>query len=66
MLLLEDINTDAMNLCYDRNNSKSHLHYLNVETVSCAISKTRCTRADARSLFLYSQNVFVCTKRNFL
>ena len=27
---------------------------------------TRCTRGDARSLFLYTQNVFVCTKRNFL
>ena len=26
---------------------------------------TRCTRGDARSFFLYSQNVFVCTKRNF-
>ena len=28
--------------------------------------KTRCTRGDARIFFLYSQNVFVCTKRNFL
>ena len=27
---------------------------------------TRCTRGDARSFFLYLQNVFVCTKRNFL
>ena len=27
---------------------------------------TRCTRGDARSFFLYSQNVVVCTKRNFL
>ena len=27
---------------------------------------TRCTRGDARSFFLYSQNVFVCTKQNFL
>ena len=30
------------------------------------IIPTRCTRGDARSFFLYSQNVFVCTKRNFL
>ena len=28
--------------------------------------KTRCTRGDARSFFLYLQNVFVCTKPNFL
>ena len=28
--------------------------------------ETRCTRGDARSFFLYLQNVFVCTKRNFL
>ena len=27
---------------------------------------TRCTRGDARIFFLYSQNVFVCTKENFL
>ena len=46
MLLLEDINTDAMNLCYDRDNSKSHLHYLNVETVSCAISKMKAGKSD--------------------
>ena len=46
MLLLEDINTDAMNLCYDRDNSESHLHYLNVETVSCAISKMKAGKSD--------------------
>ena len=28
MLLLEDINTDAMNLCYDRDNSESHFSFL--------------------------------------
>ena len=27
---------------------------------------TRCTRGNARSFLLYLQNVFVCTKRNFL
>ena len=46
MLLLEDINTDAMNLCYDRDNSESHLHYLNVETVSCAISKMKAGQSE--------------------
>ena len=46
MLLLEDINTDAMNLCYDKDNSESHLHYLNVETVSCAISKMKAGKSD--------------------
>ena len=36
----------------------------NLHTVHIHI--TRCTLGDARSFFLYSQNVFVCTKRNFL
>ena len=27
---------------------------------------TRCTRGDARSFFLYLQNVFVCTKENVI
>ena len=35
-----------MNLCYDRDNSESHLHYLNVETVSCAISKMKAGKSD--------------------
>ena len=30
---------NSMDSCYDMDNSDSHLHYLNVETVSCAISK---------------------------
>ena len=46
MYLREDINTDAMNLCYDMDNSESHLHYLNVETVSCAISKMNAGKSD--------------------
>ena len=46
MLLPEDINTDAMNLCCNRDNSGSHLHYLNVETVSCAISKIKAGKSD--------------------
>ena len=40
-----------------------------VETFkSDVIYNTRCTRGDARSFFLYLQNVFVhvCTKQNFL
>ena len=28
MLLLEDINTDVMNLCYDRDNSESQFSFL--------------------------------------
>ena len=35
-----------MNSCYDRDNSDSHLHYLNVETVSCAISKMKAGKND--------------------
>ena len=46
MLLLEDINTDAMNSCYDRDNSNSHLHYMNVKTVSHAINKMKDGKSD--------------------
>ena len=44
-------------------------HVIGCTVSTCDIigaTKTRCTRGDARSFFLYSQNVFVCTKRNFL
>ena len=51
MLLLEDINTDAMNSCYDRDNSNSHLHYLNVETVSHSINKMKDGKNDVYDCF---------------
>ena len=37
-----------------------------IKVIIIIIIITRCTRGDARSFFQYSQNVFVCTKRNFL
>ena len=43
-----------------------HVGNVSQNIKSDSICNTRCTRGDARSFFLYSQNVFVCTKRNFL
>ena len=62
------------NFCYYTNNVKCTLFKslcanmyccpLWFNSTSSTIKKlTRCTRGDARSFFLYSQNVFVCTKR---
>ena len=53
--------------CAETVKGRSHCHDIDNSDVSKAVAKlTRCTRGDARSFFLYSQNVFVCTKRNFL
>ena len=42
------------------------LVYIDHHLCRLSYKLTRCTRGDARSFFLYSQNVCVCTKRNSL
>ena len=43
-----------------------HVGNVSQNIKSDSICNTRCTRGNARSVSLYFQNVFVCTKRNFL
>ena len=43
-----------------------HVQNVSQNLKSNSIYNTRCTRGDARSFFLYLQNVFVCTKENVI